>query len=46
MDHDSEDQWPPVKRMILATADFEFNGLTEFHTGAMPALAEARETSS
>ena len=25
------DQWPIVRRMIHANADFEFNGLTEFH---------------
>lgn len=33
----SEDQWPLVRRMIHATADFEFNGLTEFHANAMQA---------
>lgn len=31
------DQWPLVRRMIHATADFEFNGLTEFHPAAMEA---------
>ncbi len=33
----TEEQWPLVRRMIHATADFEFNGLTEFHPGAMRA---------
>ena len=32
-----EDQWPIVRRMIHATADFEFNGLTRFHPGAVEA---------
>jgi precorrin-8X/cobalt-precorrin-8 methylmutase len=31
------EQWPLVRRMIHATADFEFNGLTEFHPQAMQA---------
>ncbi|MHB9119638.1 MAG: precorrin-8X methylmutase [Burkholderiales bacterium] len=30
-------QWPIVRRMIHATADFEFNGLTEFHPQAVAA---------
>ncbi len=30
-------QWPLVRRMIHATADFEFNGLTRFHPDAVPA---------
>ena len=37
----SEEQWPLVRRMIHATADFEFNGLTEFHADAMQAGLEA-----
>nr|VFJ71010.1 MAG: precorrin-8X methylmutase [Candidatus Kentron sp. FW] len=32
-----EDQWPIVRRMIHATADFEFNGLTRFHPEAVAA---------
>ena len=36
-----EEQWPLVRRMIHATADFEFNGLTEFHAEAMQAGLEA-----
>lgn len=31
------DQWPLVRRMIHANADFEFNGLTVFHPDAMQA---------
>lgn len=31
----SEEQWPIVRRMIHATADFEFNGLTQFHPDAV-----------
>lgn len=31
------EQWPLVRRMIHATADFEFNGLTRFHPGAVQA---------
>jgi precorrin-8X/cobalt-precorrin-8 methylmutase len=31
------DQWPLVRRMIHANADFEFNGLTAFHPQAMQA---------
>jgi len=37
----TEAQWPLVRRMIHATADFEFNGLTEFHPDAMRAGLEA-----
>jgi precorrin-8X/cobalt-precorrin-8 methylmutase len=29
------EQWPIVRRMIHANADFEFNGLTEFHPDAV-----------
>lgn len=36
--HDyTAEQWPLVRRMIHATADFEFNGLTRFHPDAMQA---------
>lgn len=36
--HDyTDEQWPLVRRMIHATADFEFNGLTRFHPDAMQA---------
>ena len=31
------EQWPLVRRMIHASADFEFNGLTAFHPDAMQA---------
>ena len=31
------EQWPLVRRMIHANADFEFNGLTAFHPDAMAA---------
>ena len=31
------EQWPVVRRMIHATADFEFNGLTRFHPAAISA---------
>ncbi|NMF89454.1 precorrin-8X methylmutase [Aromatoleum petrolei] len=31
------DQWPVVRRMIHANADFEFNGLTDFHGDAVAA---------
>ena len=31
------EQWPLVRRMIHANADFEFNGLTAFHPAAMQA---------
>ena len=33
----SREQWPLVRRMIHANADFEFNGLTAFHPQAMQA---------
>jgi len=36
--HDyTAEQWPLVRRMIHATADFEFNGLAAFHPDAMRA---------
>ncbi|MDD2990063.1 MAG: precorrin-8X methylmutase [Zoogloea sp.] len=31
------EQWPLVRRMIHANADFEFNGLTAFHPASMSA---------
>lgn len=31
------EQWPIVRRMIHANADFEFNGLTDFHPQAVSA---------
>ncbi|NMG43094.1 precorrin-8X methylmutase [Aromatoleum toluvorans] len=31
------EQWPIVRRMIHANADFEFNGLTDFHADAVAA---------
>ncbi|MHB8453677.1 MAG: precorrin-8X methylmutase [Acidiferrobacterales bacterium] len=34
-------QWPVVRRMIHATADFEFNGLARFHPDAVQAGVEA-----
>ena len=33
----STEQWPLVRRMIHANADFDFNGLTAFHPDAMRA---------
>ncbi|MCG8428864.1 MAG: precorrin-8X methylmutase [Chromatiales bacterium] len=33
----ADDQWQIVRRMIHATADFEFNGLTRFHPSAVTA---------
>ena len=33
----TDEQWPLVRRMIHANADFEFNGLTAFHPNAMQA---------
>ncbi len=33
----ADDQWQIVRRMIHASADFEFNGLTQFHTDAVTA---------
>jgi len=35
------EQWPVVRRMIHANADFEFNGLTDFHPDAVTAGLEA-----
>lgn len=35
--HYTAEQWPLVRRMIHANADFEFNGLTVFHPGLMQA---------
>ncbi len=35
------EQWPLVRRMIHATADFEFNGLTEFHDNAIESGVQA-----
>ncbi len=41
-EHDySEAQWQIVRRMIHATADFEFNGLTRFHPDAVGAGLQA-----
>ncbi len=37
----SDEQWQIVRRMIHATADFEFNGLAEFHPNAMNAGIQA-----
>ena len=37
----SAEQWQVVRRMIHATADFEFNGLTEFSPNAVQAGVEA-----
>jgi len=37
----SAQQWPIVRRMIHATADFEFNGLTRFHRNAVAAGRDA-----
>nr|VFK28263.1 MAG: precorrin-8X methylmutase [Candidatus Kentron sp. MB]VFK32533.1 MAG: precorrin-8X methylmutase [Candidatus Kentron sp. MB]VFK75969.1 MAG: precorrin-8X methylmutase [Candidatus Kentron sp. MB] len=37
----TSDQWPIVRRMIHATADFEFNGLTRFHPQAITAGIQA-----
>ncbi|MBC8519047.1 MAG: precorrin-8X methylmutase [Gammaproteobacteria bacterium] len=39
-DYNSE-QWQVVRRMIHATADFEFNGLTGFHPDAVKAGLQA-----
>lgn len=33
----SVDQWPLVRRLIHASADFDFNGLTRFHPAAVQA---------
>ncbi len=35
------EQWPLVRRMIHATADFEFNGLAQFHPEAIDAGIKA-----
>lgn len=35
------DQWPIVRRMIHANADFDFNGLTDFHPDAVQAGLDA-----
>ncbi|MCF6236047.1 MAG: precorrin-8X methylmutase [Gammaproteobacteria bacterium] len=37
----SESQWQIVRRMIHATADFEFNGLSQFHADAVEAGIQA-----
>lgn len=37
----SDEQWPLVRRMIHASADFDFNGLTSFHPDAMRAGVDA-----
>jgi precorrin-8X/cobalt-precorrin-8 methylmutase len=37
----TDEQWPLVRRMIHANADFEFNGLTAFHPDAMQAGMKA-----
>ncbi|TQK05603.1 precorrin-8X methylmutase [Herbaspirillum sp. SJZ107] len=37
----TEQQWPIVRRMIHANADFDFNGLTDFHPDAVSAGIEA-----
>lgn len=40
--HDyGEEEWQVVRRMIHATADFEFNGLTSFHPNAVNAGIQA-----
>ncbi len=41
--HYSDGQWQIVRRMIHATADFEFNGLTRFHPDAVDAGLTAIE---
>ena len=38
--HYSAGQWPIVRRMIHANADFDFNGLTDFHPQAVEAFQE------
>jgi precorrin-8X/cobalt-precorrin-8 methylmutase len=35
--HYTPEQWPIVRRMIHANADFDFNGLTDFHPQAVQA---------
>lgn len=43
--HDySPEQWQVVRRIIHATADFEFNGLTRFHPDAIKAGLQAVAT--
>lgn len=37
----SETEWQIVRRMIHATADFEFNGLSQFHADAVEAGIQA-----
>ncbi len=37
----SAEQWPIVRRMIHANADFDFNGLTHFHPQAVQAGMQA-----
>jgi precorrin-8X/cobalt-precorrin-8 methylmutase len=37
----TSDQWPIVRRMIHANADFDFNGLTAFHPNAVQAGVDA-----
>jgi precorrin-8X/cobalt-precorrin-8 methylmutase len=37
----TEAQWPIVRRMIHANADFDFNGLTDFHPDAVEAGIQA-----
>ncbi|MEW6023318.1 MAG: precorrin-8X methylmutase [Pseudomonadota bacterium] len=37
----TEAQWPIVRRMIHANADFDFNGLTAFHPDAVEAGVQA-----
>jgi precorrin-8X/cobalt-precorrin-8 methylmutase len=37
----SDAEWQIVRRMIHATADFEFNGLSRFHTNAVEAGIQA-----
>jgi precorrin-8X/cobalt-precorrin-8 methylmutase len=37
----TEGQWPIVRRMIHANADFDFNGLTDFHVDAVEAGVQA-----
>ena len=39
--HYAAEQWPIVRRMIHANADFEFNGLTDFHPAAVEAGVQA-----
>jgi len=41
-----DDQWQVVRRMIHATADFEFNGLARFHDSAVQAAMAAIKSSA